>query len=79
MIAIFIVLKMAKLSHTSQTAITMTFLVMNLSTHLSRLLCAFFCLFLKSTPFLSVAITKNNIGLKINNKNLSLTLTSVTN
>ena len=42
---------MAKLSHTSLTAIAMTFLVMNLSTHLSRLLSAFLCLFFKNTPF----------------------------
>ncbi|MEH2304441.1 IS5 family transposase [Nostoc sp.] len=42
---------MAKLSHTSLTAIAMTFLVMNLSTHLSRLLSAFLCLLLKNTPF----------------------------
>ncbi len=42
---------MAKLSHTSMTAIAITFLVMNLSTHLSRLFYAFLCLFLKTTPF----------------------------
>jgi transposase, IS5 family len=42
---------MAKLSHTSFTAIAITFLVMNLSTHLSRLFSAFLCLFLKNTPF----------------------------
>ncbi|MGF1960818.1 MAG: hypothetical protein RMX99_015085 [Aulosira sp. DedVER01a] len=42
---------MAKLSHTSVTAIAITFLVMNLSTHLSRLFYAFLCLFLKTTPF----------------------------
>lgn len=43
---------MAKLSHTSQTAIAMTFLVMNLSTHLSRVFCAFLYLFFKNKPFL---------------------------
>jgi hypothetical protein len=42
---------MAKLSHTSVTAIAITFLVMNLSTHLSRLFYAFLCRFLKNTPF----------------------------
>jgi hypothetical protein len=42
---------MAKLSHTSFSAIAITFLVMNLSTHLSRLFYAFLCLFLKTTPF----------------------------
>jgi hypothetical protein len=48
---------MAKLSHTSETAIAMTFLVMNLSIYLSRLLSAFLCLFLKNTPFLRFNIT----------------------
>ncbi len=43
---------MAKLSHTSQTAIAVTFLVMNLSTQISRLFYAFLYLFLKPTPFL---------------------------
>jgi transposase, IS5 family len=47
---------MAKLSHTSQTAIAITFLVMNLSTHLSRVFYAFFCLFLKNRPFLEINI-----------------------
>lgn len=42
---------MAKLSHTSVTTIAITFLVMNLSTHLSRLFYAFLCLFLNTTPF----------------------------
>ena len=42
---------MAKLSHTSKTAIAITFLVMNLSTQLSRSNSAFLCLFLKTTPF----------------------------
>ncbi len=47
---------MAKLSHTSETAIAMTFLVMNLSIYLSRLFSAFLCLFLKNTPFLQLNI-----------------------
>ncbi|QLE40891.1 IS5 family transposase (plasmid) [Nostoc sp. C052] len=42
---------MAKLSHTSETVIAITFLVMNLSTHLSWLFSAFLCLFLKTTSF----------------------------
>lgn len=42
---------MAKLSHTSETAIAITFLVMNLSTHLSRVFYAFLCLFFKNRPF----------------------------
>ncbi|BAY93156.1 transposase [Microchaete diplosiphon NIES-3275] len=50
---------MAKLSHTSQTAIAITFLVMNLSTHLSRVFYAFFCLFLKNRPFLEIDIIEH--------------------
>ncbi|WP_369009478.1 hypothetical protein [Nostoc sp. FACHB-133] len=42
---------MTKLSHTSQTAIAITFLVMNLSTHLSRVFYVFLCLFFKNRPF----------------------------
>ncbi|MEH1785985.1 MAG: IS5 family transposase [Nostoc sp.] len=49
---------MAKLSHTSETAIAITFLVMNLSTHLSRVFYAFLCLFLKTAPFLQFRITE---------------------
>ncbi len=43
---------MTKLPYTSQTSIAITFLVMNLCTHLSRLLKAFLCLFFRNTPFL---------------------------
>ena len=50
---------MAKLSHTSQTAIAITFLVMNLSTHLSRIFCAFLCLFFKNRTFLQSCINEN--------------------
>lgn len=50
---------MAKLSHTSQTAIAITFLVMNLSTHLSRLFYAFLCQFFKTAPSLQSLISKN--------------------
>ena len=42
---------MTKLPHTSQTSIAITFLVMNICTHLSRLLRAFLCLFFRNTPF----------------------------
>ena len=49
---------MAKLSHTTLTAIAMTFLVMNLSIYLSRGKSAFLCLFLKNTPFLRPNIIK---------------------
>ena len=41
---------MAKLSHTSETAIAITFLVMNLSTQMSQLLCTFLCPFFKIRP-----------------------------
>jgi len=51
---------MAKLSHTSQTAIAITFLVMNLSTHLSRLFYAFLYQFFKTAPFLQYFIIENN-------------------
>lgn len=51
---------MTKLSHTSQTAIAITFLVINLSTGLSRLFYAFLCLFLKTTPFFPSPIIKND-------------------
>ena len=50
---------MAKLSHTSQTAIAISFLVMNLSIHLSRLFYAFLCQFFKTVPFLQFLITKS--------------------
>jgi transposase, IS5 family len=50
---------MAKLSYTSETTIAITFLVMNLSTHLSRLFCAFLCLFFKKKPFLQSSIIKD--------------------
>lgn len=49
---------MTKLSHTSKTAIAITFLVMNLSTYLSRLLRVFLCLFFRNLPFLLSNINK---------------------
>ena len=52
-------LVMTKLSQTSQTAIAITFLVMNLSTHLSRLLKDFLCLFFRNISFLQLSITKS--------------------
>ncbi|MBD2609486.1 transposase [Scytonema hofmannii FACHB-248] len=52
---------MAKLSHTSQTAIAVTFLVMNLSTHLSRLFYAFLCRFFKTAPFLQSLISEHSV------------------
>lgn len=50
---------MTKLSHTSQTSIAITFLVMNICTHLSRLIKAFLCLFFKNTPFLEPHIIRH--------------------
>lgn len=50
---------MAKLANTSLTAIAITFLVMNLSTQLSRLFYRFLCLFLKTKPFLQLPIIQN--------------------
>jgi transposase, IS5 family len=47
---------MTKLSHTSKTAIAITFLVMNLCSYLLRLFTAFLCLFLKYEPFLHTCI-----------------------
>ncbi len=49
---------MAKLPHTSLTAIAITFLVMNLSTHLSRVFYAFLCLFFKNRSFLEFKTTE---------------------
>ncbi|KYC34685.1 transposase [Scytonema hofmannii PCC 7110] len=54
---------MTKLAHTSETAIAITFLVMNLSTQLSRLFYAFLCLFFKTTPFSPFTIIENNQSL----------------
>jgi IS5 family transposase len=49
---------MTKLPHTSLTSIAITFLVINLSTLLSRLLWGFLCQFFKITPFLPYSINK---------------------
>jgi hypothetical protein len=43
---------MAKLPSTSQTAISVTFLVINLSTLLRQVLCLFLCFFRERTNFL---------------------------
>jgi transposase, IS5 family len=58
---------MAKLSNTSETTIAITFLVMNLYTHLSRLFCAFLCLFLKNRPFLQLFISKDYSLISLHN------------
>ena len=50
---------MAKLDNTSQTAIAITFLVMNLSTWLLRVFCVFLCRFTKTTPVFGLKISEN--------------------
>ncbi|MEL6463079.1 MAG: IS5 family transposase [Cyanobacteria bacterium J06621_15] len=61
---------MTKLSHTSKTAIAITFLVMNLSTYLSRLLKDFLCLFFTNLPFLRSGINKSYISIDFNEHKL---------
>jgi hypothetical protein len=61
---------MAKLDNTSQTAIAITFLVMNLSTWLRRVFRVFFCRFLKTRPGYGSMIIKNYIVANYQNKNL---------
>ena len=51
---------MAKLPHTSLTAIALTFLVMNLSTMLSQLFCVFLCHVFKITSFFASLINKGD-------------------
>ncbi len=63
---------MAKLPHTSQTAIAITFLVMNLSTLLRQVFCLFLCFQLSSYLFLRQLFTKVIIKEIVNNKTLSL-------
>jgi hypothetical protein len=62
---------MAKLSHTSQTAIAITFLVMNLSTLLRQVFCLFLCFQLSSHLFLGQLFTKVIIREIADNKSLS--------
>ena len=52
---------MAKLDNTSQTAIAITFLVMNLSTWLRRVFCVFLCRTGKTTPVFELKIISNYI------------------
>ena len=49
---------MTKLSYTSETAMAISFLVINLSTWLRRVFCAFLCQFPKTTPFFGSLISK---------------------
>jgi hypothetical protein len=59
---------MAKLPHTSQTAIAITFLVMNLSTLLRQFFCLFLCNTLSLRLVLSTSINSIYAGGIINNK-----------
>ena len=52
---------MAKLSHTSLTAIAISFLVMNLSTLILRLFCVFLWQFFKTTSFFTSFINENYV------------------
>jgi hypothetical protein len=65
---------MAKLPHTSQTAMAVTFLVINLSTLLRQVLWIFLGSFQKRTHFLLLSvfsINKNYVFADCSNKNLS--------
>lgn len=61
---------MAKLPHTSLTSIALTFLVMNLSTLLSRLFWGFLCQFFKITSFFSYLISELDYLVKFRQQNL---------
>ena len=61
---------MTKLSHTSKTAIAITFLVMNLSTYLSSLLRAFLCLFFRNLPFLQSDIKNHYSFISVHKQKL---------
>jgi len=62
-------LVMAKLDKTSQTAIAITFLVMNLFTWLRRVFCVFFCRFPKIRSDYASMIVKNYILVNCKKKN----------
>jgi len=61
---------MTKLSHTSETAIAISFLVMNLSTWLLRVVWAFLCQFFNKTPFLASEIIKSYLRADISPQQL---------
>ena len=63
---------MAKLSHTSQTAIAITFLVMNLSLGVQRILLGFLCQFFRNFSFWRRLITPSYHGELINHTKLSV-------
>ncbi len=62
---------MAKLPNTSQTAIAITFLVINLSTLLRQVFCLFLCSQLSLYLFRTQLLTQIMIGQIINNKSSS--------
>ena len=62
----------AKLPHTSLTAIAITFLVMNLSTLLLRLFCQFLCQFFKTTSFFAAFINKTNVLMNFRKQKMQL-------
>jgi hypothetical protein len=64
---------MAKLDNTSQTAIAITFLVINLSTWWRRVFCVFLCRFGKTIPVFGLNITCTYISLKMRQEKLILT------
>ena len=61
---------MTKLSHTSKTAIAITFLVMNLCSYLSRLLRDFLCIFFNNLSFLRFSINKRYVSLNFRKQKL---------
>ena len=63
---------MAKLPHTSETAIAITFLVMNLSALLRQFFCLFCCSKQQNSFLGSQLLLKVIIGVIVNNKQLSL-------
>ncbi|BAZ27632.1 transposase (plasmid) [Cylindrospermum sp. NIES-4074] len=65
---------MAKLPHTSLTSIAISFLVMNLSTLLSRLFWGFLCHFFRTTSFFRSRINESYRSGNSSNKNLFFTL-----
>jgi len=70
---------MAKLPDTSQTAIAITFLVMNLSRILKQMIWAFFCQFFPNLTFRGGRIKKSNRWLNEREKSLLVLLTSLAN
>ncbi len=70
---------MAKLPDTSQTAIAITFLVMNLSRILRQIIWAFFWQFFQTVTFGSGRIKKSNRGIKEREKILLVRVSSLAN